>query len=120
MKIISLKSVCIVLCIFLHGYTGFAQTYNYAEVLQKSMFFYEAQRSGPLPANNRVNWRGNSALNDGADIGKNLTGGWYDAGDNVKFNFPMAFSATALAWGAIEFKTGYEASGQLTYLKSNL
>jgi endoglucanase len=120
MKMTLLKTVCIVLSIFLYGYTGFAQTYNYAEVLQKSMFFYEAQRSGPLPANNRVNWRGNSALNDGADVGKNLTGGWYDAGDNVKFNFPMAFSATALAWGAIEFKAGYEAAGQLTYLKNNL
>ena len=28
--------------------------YNYAEALQKSMFFYEAQRAGDLPADNRV------------------------------------------------------------------
>lgn len=32
-----------------------------------------------------------------------LTGGYYDAGDNVKFNFPMAFSTTMLAWGVIEY-----------------
>ena len=28
----------------------FAQTFNYGEALQKSLFFYEAQRSGDLPA----------------------------------------------------------------------
>lgn len=97
-----------------------AQQYNYAEVLQKSMFFYECQRSGVLPSDNRVTWRGNSAVNDGSDVGKNLSGGWYDAGDHVKFNFPMAFSATMLAWGAIDFPGGYTASGQLPYLKKNL
>lgn len=32
-----------------------------------------------------------------------MTGGYYDAGDNVKFNFPMAFSTTMLAWGVIEY-----------------
>lgn len=30
-------------------------------------------------------------------------GGYYDAGDNVKFNFPMAFSTTMLSWSVIEF-----------------
>lgn len=32
-----------------------------------------------------------------------LTGGYYDAGDNVKFNFPMAFSTSVLAWGVLEY-----------------
>jgi endoglucanase len=98
----------------------FAQNFNYAEALQKSMFFYECQRSGQLPSNNRVTWRANSALGDGSDVGHNLTGGWYDAGDHVKFNFPMAFSATMLAWGAIDFAGGYNAAGQMTFLKNNL
>lgn len=43
-----------------------------------SILFYEAQRSGKLPANNRIPWRGNSALSDGSDVGIDLTGGWYD------------------------------------------
>lgn len=30
-------------------------------------------------------------------------GGYYDAGDNVKFGFPMAFTATMLSWSLIEF-----------------
>lgn len=27
----------------------------------------------------------------------------YDAGDNVKFNFPMAWSAHVLAWSIVDF-----------------
>ena len=49
-----------------------AQNYDYKEVLEKSLLFYEAQRSGPLPADNRVNWRGDSALDDVP------VGGYYD------------------------------------------
>ncbi|MEM9002835.1 MAG: glycoside hydrolase family 9 protein, partial [Cyanobacteria bacterium P01_F01_bin.86] len=59
--------------------------FNYGEALQKSFLFYEAQRSGPLPDDNRIEWRGDSALNEGADVGRDLSGGYYDAGDHVKF-----------------------------------
>ncbi len=90
-----------------------AQSFNYAEALQKSLFFYEAQRSGDLPPNNRVNWRGDSGLQDGADVGLDLTGGWYDAGDHVKFGLPMAASATMLAWGLVDYRSAYVATGQL-------
>ncbi|MGI5522595.1 glycoside hydrolase family 9 protein [Micromonospora sp. CA-259024] len=97
-----------------------APAFNYAEALQKSLLFYEAQQSGRLPDWNRVSWRGDSALTDGSDVGLDLTGGWYDAGDHVKFGFPMAFSATMLAWGAVEYRSGYSASGQLPHLLNNL
>lgn len=99
--------------------TSFSQ-YNYGEALQKSILFYEAQQSGSIPDWNRLNWRGDSASNDGSDVGHNLTGGWYDAGDHVKFGFPMAYSATVLSWGAIEYKAAYNASGQMEHLKNNL
>jgi endoglucanase len=91
----------------------FAQTFNYGEALQKSLFFYEAQRSGDLPATNRINWRGDSALQDGADVGRDLTGGWYDAGDHVKFGLPMAASASLLAMGIVEYRSAYVQTGQL-------
>ena len=45
-----------------------------------SWLFYEAKRSGALPSTNRVAWRGDSALNDTAPDGSDVTGGWYDAG----------------------------------------
>ena len=94
--------------------------FNYAEALQKSILFYEAQRSGPVPAWNRLDWKGPSALEDGKDAGLDLTGGWYDAGDHVKFNFPMAGSATLLAWGALEYAEAYQKSGQTAHLLNNL
>ncbi len=93
---------------------------NYGEALQKSIYFYEAQQSGKLPAWNRVEWRGDSTLNDGADNNVDLSGGWYDAGDHVKFGFPMAATATLLAWGAIEYPEAYSKSGQIKHLKNNL
>jgi hypothetical protein len=39
-----------------------------------------------------------------APDGRDVTGGWYDAGDNVKFNLPMAWSAGVLGWSIVEFK----------------
>lgn len=51
---------------------------DYAKVLELSLLFYEAQRSGRLPADNRIPWRGDSALNDRGINGEDLTGGYYD------------------------------------------
>ena len=107
-------SLLITLLLLIWGTSkSISQQFNYGEALQKSILFYEAQQSGKLPNWNRINWRGDSALDDGSDVGIDLTGGWYDAGDHVKFNFPMAYSTTVLAWGAIEFKDAYENSGQM-------
>jgi endoglucanase len=93
--------------------SAFAQNFNYGEALQKSLFFYEAQRSGDLPSSNRVNWRGDSGMQDGSDVGVDLTGGWYDAGDHVKFGLPMAASATMLAWSIVDYRSAYVSTGQL-------
>lgn len=97
-----------------------APAFNYAEALQKSIWFYDAQRSGALPADNRVNWRGDSALRDGSDVGLDLSGGFYDAGDHVKFGLPFAATLSMLAWGAVENRDAYENSGQLRHLMANL
>ncbi|KAG5018523.1 hypothetical protein JHK87_014378 [Glycine soja] len=85
--------------------------FNYKEALTKSLIFLEAQRSGKLPSNNRVPWRGDSALDDGKLV--DLAGGYYDAGDNVKYGLPMAFTVTTLAWGAIFYKPEFEAANEL-------
>ena len=53
-------------------------TNNYSEVIRLSLLFYEAQRSGKLPENQRVTWRKDSAENDGQDVGLDLSGGYYD------------------------------------------
>ncbi|KAK8378286.1 hypothetical protein O3P69_011051 [Scylla paramamosain] len=89
--------------------------HDYAQVLCMSYVFYEAQRSGPLPADQRVTWRGDSALDDGSDVGHDLSGGYYDAGDHVKFGFPMAFTTTMLGWGLVDFLEGHQEAGQEKY-----
>src|SRR4051794_40170755 len=61
--------------------------YEYTKLLAYSLYFYEAQRSGKLPPDNRVSWRHDSALEDGKDVGLDLEGGYYDAGDHLKFTF---------------------------------
>ena len=91
-----------------------AGTQNYAEALQKSLYFYECQQAGPLPSWNRVEWRADSTLSD------EVTGGWYDAGDHVKFNLPMAYSASMLAWGLYQYPDGVERSGQMETYVNNL
>ncbi|CAG8521758.1 21727_t:CDS:2, partial [Dentiscutata erythropus] len=47
---------------------------EYARLVAYSLYFYEAQRSGKLPTDNRVPWRHDSALNDGQDVGLDLSG----------------------------------------------
>jgi len=105
-----------------NGYEGTKGTgkYNYGEALQKSLLFYELQRSGDIPEETRCNWRGDSSLKDGSDVGLDLTGGWYDAGDNVKFNLPMAYSAAMLGWSIYEDYDAYVESGQLEYALGNI
>ncbi|KAK1582550.1 hypothetical protein Q3G72_016165 [Acer saccharum] len=87
---------------------------DYGTALTKSLLYYEAQRSGNLPRNQRVQWRANSGLKDGSDARVDLVGGYYDAGDNVKFGFPMAFTITMLSWSTVEFRSQLEAKKELS------
>ncbi len=103
-------------------YEGKEQTsvFNYGEALQKSILFYDLQRTGDLPDDFRSNWRGDSCLNDGADAGLDLSGGFLDAGDNVKFNLPMSYTCSMLAWSVLEDYDSYKVSGQLEYILDNI
>ncbi|KAI7731976.1 hypothetical protein M8C21_004266, partial [Ambrosia artemisiifolia] len=79
----------------------------------KSIIFLEAQRSGDLPPRPRPPWRGDSALEDGKLVGVDLVGGYYDAGDNVKYGLPMAFTVTTLAWAAYFYKAELTSAGEM-------
>ncbi|HOQ00825.1 MAG TPA: glycoside hydrolase family 9 protein [Acetivibrio clariflavus] len=91
-----------------------AGNFNYAEALQKAIYFYECQQAGPLPEWNRVEWRGDATMND------YVLGGWYDAGDHVKFNLPMSYSASMLGWALYEYGDKIASSGQKVHLENNL
>ena len=72
----------------------FAAEHNYVDVLAKSILFYEANWCGPDAGNNRLQWRGPCHTRDGEDVGLDLTGGFHDAGDHVKFGLPQCYTAS--------------------------
>ncbi|MFN9631746.1 MAG: glycoside hydrolase family 9 protein, partial [Cyanobacteriota bacterium] len=107
---------------------GSGSGFDYATALGQSFLFYEAQRSGDLPADNRVSWRRDSALGDanarldannngqldsGETITRDLSGGYYDAGDRMKYAYPMASAMTLLSWGVEHSQAAYSHAGQL-------
>ena len=102
------------LCLLLLLEPALAQ---YKEALELSLLFYRAQRSGSLGPDNKVPWRSDAHTEDRGRGGEDLSGGYYDAGDYVKFGFPLAFSLTMLAWGGLEFTAGYEDSGLMAELE---
>lgn len=57
--------LCLTLCLLSVGCSAFT-TEDYSDALDKSILFFEGQRSGKLPSNQRLNWRGNSGLSDGS------------------------------------------------------
>ncbi|KAI4980041.1 hypothetical protein ZWY2020_016794 [Hordeum vulgare] len=89
-----------------------AARHDYGDALSKSLLYFESQRSGRLPYNQRVRWRGHSGLTDGLEQGVDLVGGYYDAGDHVKFGLPMAFTVTMLSWAVLEYGDQIAAAGE--------
>ncbi|KAK1292064.1 Endoglucanase 11 [Acorus calamus] len=92
-----------------------SSSFDYGLALSKSLLYFESQRSGRLPYNQRVHWRGHSGLTDGLEQGVDLVGGYYDAGDHVKFGLPMAFTVTMLSWGIIEYRDEISSAGELDH-----
>uniref|UniRef100_J3M3N4 Endoglucanase n=1 Tax=Oryza brachyantha TaxID=4533 RepID=J3M3N4_ORYBR len=90
-----------------------AHGHDYRAALAMSLLYFEGQRSGRLPPSQRVQWRGDSALGDGGDHRVDLTGGYYDSGDNVKFGLPMAFTVATLSWSVVEYRDRLDAAGEL-------
>ena len=111
--------------------------------LQESLYFYDAQKSGPArtDADQPLDWRGDSEPSDSCvplqpmskNVGTNmsaafiaanksildpgntgcvnLSGGFHDAGDHVKFGLPQSYAASVLGWGMYEFPQAYQATG---------
>lgn len=87
--------------------------YNYGEAMQKAILFYKANRLGDLPDDYILPYRSDAAMTDGQDVGLDLTGGWADAGDGIKFTHPMSYAAAQLGWAVYEYRDAFVKSGQL-------
>ena len=66
-------------------------------MIGKSFFFYEIQRSGRLPENTRVPWRGDGLKKrGGGSLDGPHEGGYFDAGDHNIFMLPQAYAIARL------------------------
>jgi hypothetical protein len=123
-----------------------AQVFNYAEALQKSLYFYDAEKSGPGITGGLLPWRGNSEVSDmqvplnttmtdmsQAFINANkavldpdnngmvdVSGGYHDAGDHVKFGLPQSYSSSTLEWAYYEFKDAFVNIGEQAHIRNLL
>lgn len=65
----SVTCACVLVLVILVGLEEassiVASGFDYADAFDKSLLFFEAQRSGKLPSTQRVKWRADSGLSDG-------------------------------------------------------
>ncbi|XVF15894.1 hypothetical protein REPUB_Repub09cG0195800 [Reevesia pubescens] len=102
-----------------HGVPSHPINKKYADALEIALQFFDIQKSGKL-VDNRISWRGDSGLQDGSEANLDLSKGMYDAGDAMKFGFPMAFTATVLSWAILEYGDQMNAVKQLGHAQNSL
>ena len=95
-------------------------SYNFAKLLQESLYFYDGNMCGTdVDENSAFSWRGNCHTYDSYVTynGKtvDVSGGYHDAGDHVKFGLPQGYAATVLALGYYEFADAYDELGQTAH-----
>ncbi|MBY0425528.1 MAG: glycoside hydrolase family 9 protein, partial [Cytophagales bacterium] len=95
-----------------------AQTYtatDYKKAVWMTTRFYGAQRSGlnnwtlynHQPGSTPAAYKG-TAFKDDNDAGYDMSGGWHDCGDHVKFGITQFYSAYMLLKSYHEFQRGYD------------
>ena len=105
------KSAFIGCLIALASMNAFAQmTYDYGSALDAAIKFYDANRCGPdAGTGNAFSWRGACHTGD-KDGSIDLTGGYHDAGDHVKFGLPQCWTAATLGWALYEYPTVFTST----------
>jgi len=110
------------------------------EAFQKALWFLNVNKSGPGVVNTYVQWRGDAHIMDqhikldptaatGVDLSQafiskykaildpnntgevDLSGGFHDAGDFIKFGLTTGFTASTLAWSMYEYPESFRAAG---------
>jgi hypothetical protein len=93
---------------------------NYAAALHMSFLFFDQLRAGRF-TNRRIAWRNTSCYECYGPGGRDLTGGYHEAGGNyLKLNFPMAWSLANVGLGLVEHKSGFNRSKQIPYALDTL
>ncbi|MBN1697601.1 MAG: glycoside hydrolase family 9 protein, partial [Spirochaetales bacterium] len=103
-------------------FTGvFVWGYDYHDALEKGLWFFDANKCGPDAGRDNVfsSWRGACHTGD-ADGSINLTGGYHDAGDHVKFGLPQFWTASVLGWTYYEYTSVFDNAGITDKMLSTL
>ncbi|MFN8436034.1 MAG: glycoside hydrolase family 9 protein [Cytophagales bacterium] len=98
------------------GQTPYFTSTEYKKALWMTTRMYGGQRSGlnnwllnnHLPSGLAESYRGTAFYQDKDTDGYDLSGGWHDCGDHVKFGQTEFYSAYMLLKGFAEFPTGYD------------
>ncbi len=94
-----------------------AQNPNYQNLHNLLIQFYGYQRAGDKTIDNKNPFYKTSPFPHSGDNlnGKDLSSGWYDAGDFVKFGLPFSFSTYCLLKGYDVFPRGYDDATSWDY-----
>lgn len=103
---------------------------EYKKALWMTTRFYGGQRSGlnnwllydHLPAGVASTYKGKCFIDDKDTDGYDISGGWHDCGDHVKFGQTEFYSAYMLLKGYAEFPRGYDdlyAADYINYATAN-
>lgn len=83
--------------------------------------FFEANESGKRSPLNRVKWRyADAFMQDGADVGKDLTGGHFDAGDHLLTAHGEGYCFSNVGFTMHFYKDVFEKTGQWKYYLNSL
>ena len=107
--------------------------YNYAKLLQESLYFYDANMCGDkVGETSAFSWRDdchtqdshakvktgdrNSAVLSGVEV--DVSGGLHDAGDHIKFSLTNGYAGTILGISYMEFKKAFIDTNSEEHLKT--
>lgn len=99
-----------------------AGSFDYATAFKDSILFFDANKCGKdVGVDNFFSeWRGACHIEDGKDVGVDLTGGFHDAGDHVKFGLPQGYAAAILGWSLYEYRDVFDSTGNTKKMLSTL
>lgn len=115
---------------------------NYAEALQLSLYFYDANRCGSGITNAAITWRGDchtydatldlkntnlpqdfinkykNILDPDGDGKIDVSGGFHDAGDHIKCAQNAGYTLATLNLGYYKFENAYEKAGEKAHIEA--
>ncbi len=116
-----------------------ATEHDYGTALELGLYFFDANECGGEVDDNCLTWRGNCHMQDatasldnaqglssasksaimaqnGGSSTVDVSGGYHDAGDHIKFSMTQGFAMTCLAWSYYSYPESYDETGSTDHL----